>query len=97
LRRVLKVGQWIDVVVKKVQFRPGGTLHVAVSYRRTQPNPWEQIDRELQVGTRTWGRVRKLGVLGAHIVLDTGYLALVPHRELSWEQHPVRAEELFSE
>lgn len=86
-REVLKVGDEVDVYVLNVDRE---RKRIALSIKRTKPEPWLNIHQRYQVGQVTKGRVTKLASFGAFVRLEEGVEGLVHISELSSRriQHP---------
>lgn len=84
---VVKVGQEIDVFVLKIDRE---NLKIALSLRRLQPEPWEDIQKKYVVGQLVKGTVTKLANFGAFARLEGGIEGLVHISELSHSviKHP---------
>lgn len=84
---VVKAGQEIDVYVLKVDRE---NLKIALSLRRLQPEPWDEIQKKYQVGQIVKGTITKLANFGAFARLEGGIEGLVHISELSNQQikHP---------
>ena len=77
---VVKVGQEINVYVLKVDRE---NLKIALSLRRLQPEPWDEIQKKYQVGQTVKGTVTKLANFGAFARLEGGVEGLIHISELS--------------
>jgi len=95
LTKRLKIGQEIAVEVRKLHTNVQGKTKVKVSHRLTRPNPWEQIDQDHPVGSRTMGQVVEIGRFDIWVELETGYIAKVAKEEISWGRQSPEAEELL--
>ena len=58
--------------------------------RRTQPDPWENVENNYQPGTQVSGKVTKITDFGVFVKLDEGVEGLVHVSEISWDHvdHP---------
>jgi small subunit ribosomal protein S1 len=77
---VVKVGQELDVYVLKIDRE---NLKIALSLRRLQPEPWEEIQKKYQVGQIVKGTITKLANFGAFARLEGGIEGLIHISELS--------------
>lgn len=77
---VVKAGQEIDVYVLKVDRE---NLKIALSLRRLQPEPWDEVQKKYQVGQVVKGTITKLANFGAFARLEGGIEGLVHISELS--------------
>ena len=84
---VVKVGQELDVFVLKVDRE---NLKIALSLRRLQPEPWDEIEAKFHVGQVVKGKVTKLANFGAFARIGGGIEGLIHISELSAQviKHP---------
>ncbi len=82
---VVHVGQELDVFVLKVDRE---NLKIALSLRRLQPEPWDEVGSKFQVGQVVKGKVTKLANFGAFARIDGGIEGLIHISELS--QHVIK-------
>lgn len=77
---VVQVGQEVDVYVMGVDRE---RKRIALSLRRTQPEPWETIAERYQLGQLVQGKVTQLTSFGAFVRIEDGVEGLVHLSELS--------------
>lgn len=77
---VVQVGQEVDVYVLEVDRE---RKRIALSLRRTQPEPWETIAERYQLGQLVQGKVTQLAPFGAFVRIEDGIEGLVHLSELS--------------
>jgi len=84
---VVKAGEELDVYVLKVDRE---NLKIALSLRRLQPEPWEEVEKKFQVGQIVNGTITKLANFGAFARIDKGIEGLIHISELSHQviKHP---------
>ena len=84
---VVKVGDEVDVYVMDVDKEK---RRIALSLKRMQPEPWDQVANTYQVGQLVQATITKLTTFGAFARLDDGIEGLVHISELSDERiaHP---------
>ncbi len=84
---VVHVGQELDVFVLKVDRE---NLKIALSLRRLQPEPWDEVGSKFHVGQVVKGKVTKLANFGAFARIDGGIEGLIHISELSHQviKHP---------
>lgn len=80
---VLSVGQEIEVKVLKVDRERD---RISLSYKATQPDPWEGVEERYPAGTALKARVTRLADFGAFAELEPGVEALVPLSEMGWSR-----------
>ena len=84
---VVTVGSEIDVYVLRVDRE---NLKIALSLRRLQPEPWDEIETKFSVGQTVSGTVTKLANFGAFARIDRGIEGLIHISELAHQviKHP---------
>uniref|UniRef100_A0A7C1JUG9 30S ribosomal protein S1 n=1 Tax=Thermomicrobium roseum TaxID=500 RepID=A0A7C1JUG9_THERO len=84
---VLRVGDEVDVMVLSVNPEQ---RKIALSIRRTQPEPWMQVASQFQVGQLVRGTITQLASFGAFARLQEGVEGLIHVSELAgWRvEHP---------
>jgi len=84
---VVTVGEEIDVFVLRVDRE---NLKIALSLRRLQPEPWDDIETKFSVGQTVTGTVTKLANFGAFARIDRGIEGLIHISELAHQviKHP---------
>ena len=84
---MVHVGQELDVFVLKVDRE---NLKIALSLRRLQPEPWDEVGSKFHVGQVVKGKVTKLANFGAFARIDGGIEGLIHISELSHQviKHP---------
>lgn len=89
---ILQPGQTIEAVVLQVE--PERRLLV-LSYRQTQPNPWDHVEERFPIGSRLRAQVRRVLPRGALVEIEDGLEAFLPLSELSWTRRLRHAAELL--
>ena len=84
---IVTVGDEIDVFVLRVDRE---NLKIALSLRRLQPEPWDEIETKFSVGQTVTGTVTKLANFGAFARIDRGIEGLIHISELAHQviNHP---------
>ena len=84
---IVTVGTEIDVFVLRVDRE---NLKIALSLRRLQPEPWDEIETKFAVGQTVAGTVTKLANFGAFARIDRGIEGLIHISELAHQviKHP---------
>jgi small subunit ribosomal protein S1 len=84
---IVTVGAEIDVYVLRVDRE---NLKIALSLRRLQPEPWDEIEAKFSVGQTVNGTVTKLANFGAFARIDRGIEGLIHISELAHQviKHP---------
>lgn len=84
---LLKVGQEVDVYVLGIN---ANERKIALSIKRTQPEPWSRVASSYEVGQLVKGTVTQLANFGAFARIEDGIEGLIHVSELADEriQHP---------
>ncbi len=84
---IVTVGAEIDVFVLRVDRE---NLKIALSLRRLQPEPWDEIEDKFSIGQTVTGIVTKLANFGAFARIDRGIEGLIHISELAHQviKHP---------
>jgi small subunit ribosomal protein S1 len=77
---IVQVGQEVDVLVLSVDREK---KRIALSLKRTQPEPWDRVMQKYHVGDLVQATITKLTSFGAFARLDDGVEGLVHISELS--------------
>ena len=86
-REVLNVGDRVDVYVLSVD---PNERKIALSLKRTQPEPWDTITQQYQIGQSVRGTITQITTFGAFARLEDGIEGLIHVSELAEGrvQHP---------
>jgi small subunit ribosomal protein S1 len=77
---ILRVGDVINVMVLNVDHE---AQRIGLSYKRTQPDPWDQVADKYEVGQLVTAKVTHLVKFGAFVELEPGVEGLVHSSELA--------------
>jgi small subunit ribosomal protein S1 len=77
---VLKVGDQVDVMVLKVD---EVEKKIALSLKRTKPEPWTQVAEKYQVGQKVKATITQLASFGAFAKIEDGVEGLIHISELA--------------
>lgn len=80
---MFNVGDDIQVVVLKYD---EDSSRVSLGLKQLQPDPWENIEEKIPVGSRVHGKVTSLTDYGAFIEIAEGVEGLVHLSELTWSK-----------
>ena len=80
--KVLSVGQEIDVFV--LEFEPE-KRRIALGIKQCEPNPWEKLVKELEIGSLFEGEIRNITDFGLFVRLTQDIDGLVHMSDLSWD------------
>lgn len=89
--QVLAEGDEIEAMVINIDPE---NRKLALSLKRTQPDPWEEAEAKFPPGTVIEGQVKTVTDFGVFIGLDEGIDGLVHKRDLSWSE-TVEPEEAY--
>jgi small subunit ribosomal protein S1 len=79
-KQVLQVGQTVKVYILEVDL---DKQKVALSIKRTQPEPWKQVQDKYQVGEVVEATISQLSNFGAFARLEEGLEGLIHISELA--------------
>ena len=76
---VVKVGMEVDAYVLQLDQE---AMRIGLSLKRLQPNPWDEIERDYEVGQLVEGTVSRVVSFGAFVELPNGIEALLHVSEM---------------
>lgn len=84
---VLNVGDDVEVVVLDID---PDAQRISLGLKQAEPNPWDVITEQFQVGDRVKGKVRNITDFGIFVEVLDGVDGLVHISDLSWKRvnHP---------
>lgn len=85
----VQIGASLDVQIIKIDLE---NLRIALSLKRLQPEPWDQISSEINLGNIMPGTITKLASFGAFARVQGGLEGLIHLTELSYEKIETPAE-----
>ena len=86
--KILGIGDIVEVKVLNVN---KAEEKISLSLKRTESDPWQDLNTKYPVGSRIEGRVRNLTDFGAFVQLEEGMDGLVHISDMSWTRrikHP---------
>jgi small subunit ribosomal protein S1 len=86
--KILGIGDIVEVKVLNVN---KAEEKISLSLKRTESDPWQELDTKYPVGSKIEGRVRNLTDFGAFVQLEEGMDGLVHISDMSWTKrikHP---------
>ena len=81
--KILKAGEEVDCVVLKANPED---RRISLSLKQLQPDPWQSLGEEFQVGKTVEGRVRNVTAYGAFIEIREGIDGLAHVSDLAWDK-----------
>jgi len=94
---VVEIGQEIDVRILKFDREK---MRVSLGLKQTGEDPWENITRRYQEGSRMFGKVTNIADYGAFVEIEDGVEGLVHVSEMDWTNrniHPSKVVQLGQE
>ncbi|QQL48641.1 30S ribosomal protein S1 [Mucilaginibacter ginkgonis] len=83
-REVLSLDQKINVVVLDFDDEK---KRIALGLKQLTPHPWENLDKELAVGSKVKGKIVTVADYGAFLEIIPGVEGLIHVSEMSWSQN----------
>lgn len=86
--KILGIGDIVEIKILNVN---KADEKISLSLKRTESDPWQDLDTRYPVGTKIEGRVRNLTDFGAFVQLEEGMDGLVHISDMSWTRrikHP---------
>ena len=80
--KLLKAGEEVDCVVLKVNPED---RRISLSVKQLNPDPWQSLGEEFQVGKIVAGRVRNVTTYGAFVEIREGIDGLAHVSDLTWD------------
>ncbi len=78
---IVKSGETITVLVKEIDKTK---KRISLSYKETQPHPWENIEQKFKIGDLVKGRVNNLTDFGAFVEIAEGIEGLLHISDMDW-------------
>ena len=89
---LFEIGNEVDVIVIEIDHEK---QHFTLSYKQTQPDPWEFIIEKYSVGSAVRGRIVNITNFGAFVEIEKGIEGLIHISELSWTKRKPTPSEFF--
>ncbi len=80
-KAVVKKGQTVRAAVIGIDL---DARRISLSMRQTQPNPWVQLEQNMDIGTKVQGAIKSVTNFGIFIQVQPGIDGLVHVSDLSW-------------
>lgn len=78
---IVKSGDVIKVLVKEID---KDKKRISLSYKETQPHPWDNIQERFKVGDMVTGKVNNMTDFGAFIEIEEGVEGLLHVSDMDW-------------
>jgi small subunit ribosomal protein S1 len=82
---VVRTGDVVEVKVLKIQDEKG-KQRISLGLKQTQPDPWEDVEKQFPVHSTHRVRIVRLADFGAFAELAPGVDGLIPISEMSWSR-----------
>ncbi len=89
--KAVKVGEEVACVVLKVSL---DDRRIALSLKQLNPDPWQSLGEEFQVGKIVEGRVRNVTTYGAFVEIREGIDGLAHVSDLTWDNNVKNPKEI---
>ncbi len=89
---ILSVGQEVEAVVLGVN---KDEQKISLGLRQLEPNPWDEIEKKFEIGSRVKGHIRNMTAYGAFVELADGIDGMIHVSDLSWTRKINHPSEVF--
>src|SRR5256714_1024869 len=89
---ILTVGQEVEAVVLGVNKEE---QKISLGLRQLEPNPWDEIEKKFEIGSRVKGAIRNMTAYGAFVELEDGIDGMIHVSDLSWTRKINHPSEVF--
>src|SRR5437588_11420262 len=89
---ILSVGQEVEAVVLGVNKEE---QKISLGLRQLEPNPWDEIEKKFEIGSRVKGHIRNMTAYGAFVELADGIDGMIHVSDLSWTRKINHPSEVF--
>src|SRR5437016_4740070 len=89
---ILSVGQEVEAVVLGVNKEE---QKISLGLRQLEPNPWDEIEKRFEIGSRVKGQIRNMTAYGAFVELADGIDGMIHVSDLSWTRKINHPSEVF--
>jgi len=90
--QVLEEGEEVEAMVLSLDAE---ARKLALSLKRTAPDPWDSVAERYPPGTVIEGTIKTVTDFGVFIGLEEGVDGLVHRKDLSWAKNPPSPEEIY--
>jgi small subunit ribosomal protein S1 len=89
---ILSVSQEVEAVVLGVNKEE---QKISLGLRQLEPNPWDEIEKKFEIGSRVKGHIRNMTAYGAFVELADGIDGMIHVSDLSWTRKINHPSEVF--
>src|SRR5439155_940861 len=89
---MVKGGQQLEAVVLGVNKEE---QKISLGLRQLEPNPWDEIEKKFEIGSRVKGHIRNMTAYGAFVELADGIDGMIHVSDLSWTRKINHPSEVF--
>lgn len=90
--KFFEVGQMVEAVVQEVDVE---NRRISLSYKATEPNPWDAVAEKYPPGTRIQGQIKNITDFGVFVGIEEGIDGLIHVSDISWTQRITNPAEVF--
>jgi len=92
--QVVSLGEKIEVVILKLD---KDKRKISLGLKQTQPDPWNDVEKKYQVGSKVKGKVTHLTNFGAFVEVEKGLEGLIHISDLTWDKYVQHPQEILHE
>ena len=92
--QVVSLGEKIEVVILKLD---RDKRKISLGLKQTQPDPWSDVEKKYQVGSKIKGKVTHLTNFGAFVEVEKGLEGLIHISDLTWDKYVQHPQEILRE
>ncbi|APC97741.1 30S ribosomal protein S1 [Francisella frigiditurris] len=85
--KAVSIGQELEVIVLELD---ADNHRISLGIKQCRPNPWNEFEKNFQVGDKVHGKIRSITEFGVFIGLDGGIDGLVHISDVAWD-NPAKA------
>jgi small subunit ribosomal protein S1 len=89
---ILSAGQEVEAVVLGVNKEE---QKISLGLRQLEPNPWDEVEKKFEIGSRVKGHIRNMTAYGAFVELADGIDGMIHVSDLSWTRKINHPSEVF--
>ncbi len=81
--KFFEVGQTVEAMVQEIDSQ---NRRISLSYKATEPNPWDAVAEKYPPGTRIQGQIKNITDFGVFVGIEEGIDGLIHVSDISWTQ-----------